>query len=154
MFKVDISLKPSKALSNLKMADAIVKEASKVALEQASLLVISKAKEKAPRDRGTLSGSITYSIRSAKNLLESVIGTNVFYAPFLEFGTGIHGAKKRMITPKKGSFLAWQKNGQWIFARQVKGIKPKKYLKQGIDFMLSRTDTIQSVFNQKLREKL
>lgn len=45
-------------------------------------------------------------------------------ARFLLFGTGIYGAKRQPITPKRGRFLIWRASrgsGGLIFARSVKG---------------------------------
>jgi hypothetical protein len=52
----------------------------------------------------------------------SVVATDVDYAPYVEFGTGLWGPKhaKYEILPKTpGGVLAWQKGGQWVYATKV-----------------------------------
>lgn len=49
---------------------------------------------------------------------------------FQHEGTGIYGPKRRPIRPKRAPFLAWrdQKTGDWVFAKEVRGSPPRKYL--------------------------
>lgn len=67
--------------------DAAVELAAK-ALERIAVEVQRSAKQKAPVDTGTLQASITVAQESADtNEVAYTVGTNVFYAPFQEFGT-------------------------------------------------------------------
>lgn len=60
-------------------------------MNKATTLVHAQAKMLAPVDTGNLSGSIHMEIkRKGRNLIGRVF-TNVEYAPFVEFGTGIKG---------------------------------------------------------------
>lgn len=59
------------------------------ALQRAGLEIETKAKKLCPVDTGTLRRSITHEV--ANN--ELVVGTNVEYAPYLEFGTGIYASE-------------------------------------------------------------
>lgn len=54
-------------------------------LEKACLLVENSAKEKAPVNTGNLRNSMTHDVSGNTG----VIGTNVEYAPYVEFGTGL-----------------------------------------------------------------
>lgn len=56
-------------------------------LQRACIRVEADAKENAPVDDGTLRASITHEIDASAIVGE--IGTNVEYAPYVEFGTGI-----------------------------------------------------------------
>ena len=56
-------------------------------LEKISLKIRATAKELCPVDTGRLRGSIGSRVR--RNQVE--VYTNVYYAPFVEFGTGIRG---------------------------------------------------------------
>lgn len=49
-----------------------------------------RAKQYVPVDTGRLRGSIGYEVDSAGVPLWAVVGTNVFYAPYVEFGTDPH----------------------------------------------------------------
>lgn len=60
------------------------------------------------------------------------------YAVFVEYGTGIYGvgegATRQPIRPKTGKFLRWVgKDGQVHFAREVKGMEPRPFLRPALD---------------------
>lgn len=55
------------------------------ALSKACLLVENSAKEKAPVSTGNLRSSLTHEITGNVG----TVGTNVEYAPYVEFGTGL-----------------------------------------------------------------
>lgn len=57
------------------------------AMRQATLLVHRSAKQNAPVDTGRLRASITPSVSQSGNTVMGVVGSNVEYAPFQEFGT-------------------------------------------------------------------
>lgn len=44
--------------------------------------------------------------------VEGIVGTNVFYAPYLEFGTGIYGPRRRPITVQPPGRLARSGSGR------------------------------------------
>lgn len=103
----------------------------KDAIMKTALSVESKAKAHAPIRHGLLRGSIhTQGPFLVSNDIEAKVGTNLHYSVYQEYGTGIYGKEKRPITPKRGKFLAWKKNGKWILARSVRGVKGKFYFKQ------------------------
>jgi hypothetical protein len=54
-------------------------------LIKSCLLVENSAKEKVPVDTGALRRSITSEVKEK----EGVVGTNLLYAPYVEFGTGL-----------------------------------------------------------------
>lgn len=111
-------------------APSVTRKELSNAIMRTAYRVEARAKAEAPIDKGILRGSITAQgpIHSRNNV-EAKVGTNVNYAPYQEFGTGIY-AGKGMITPKRAKVLAWKKNGQWIFARAVKGVKGRFYFKK------------------------
>ena len=57
-----------------------------IPLTKACLLVEGDAKKRCPVDTGQLRQSITYEVKGNTG----VIGTNVEYAPYVEYGTGIY----------------------------------------------------------------
>jgi hypothetical protein len=59
----------------------------------------------------------------------------VKYAIWLHEGTGIYGPSGRPITPKSGKFLVWKDadTGQTIFAKKVRGIRPRPFLRNALD---------------------
>ncbi len=57
------------------------------AMRDVTLMVTRGAKINAPVDTGRLRASITPEIRATSNEVVGVVGSNVVYAPFQEFGT-------------------------------------------------------------------
>ena len=62
-----------------------IKSAIGAALEEIVLLAENYAAKKCPVDTGNLRGSITHEVDTAGNAV--YIGTNIEYAPYVEFGT-------------------------------------------------------------------
>ena len=56
------------------------------------------------------------------------VGTNVNYATWLQNGTGIYGASGSPITAKDGGPLVFQLGPAKIFAKSVKGVRPRAFL--------------------------
>lgn len=76
------------------------------------------AQDLCPVDTGHLRGSITYAVEGD----DCYIGTNVEYAPYIEFGTGIHAETGGRQTP-----WAYQDGeGNWHTTR---GAKPQPFLR-------------------------
>lgn len=94
---IDIEVKGLKELQ--RKAEQMVKDLHGAPILDAmrdSLLVIERgAKQNAPVDTGRLRASITPVITSSGEDVEGVVGTNVYYAPFQEFGTkrGLKGKR-------------------------------------------------------------
>lgn len=70
-----------------KIADMDLKEK----MVQATKVVHAQAKSLAPVDTGNLAGSIHQEVKKKAENLEGRVFTNVQYAPYVEFGTGIKG---------------------------------------------------------------
>jgi phage gpG-like protein len=86
-----------------------------IALQRIGLAMEKTAHDRAPYKTGNLRGSII-----SEQTKDSVMtGTDLVYAKIHEFGG--------TITPKKGNFLRFQIDGQWIMARSVT-ISKKPYL--------------------------
>lgn len=63
-------------------------------MEKACLLVEREAKTKCPvGDSGTLRQSIASSVESSDNSVIGYVYTNIQYAPYVEYGTGLFAAK-------------------------------------------------------------
>lgn len=122
----------------LKKSEDIVRDKVGKAVVRAAYRVQEAVGTKAPHITGALKGSINVHgpIHSRNNVGASV-GTNLKYARAVEFGTGIfsedEGATRQPIRPKRAKVLAWQKGKKWIFARQVAGMKPRRYFRQGLE---------------------
>ena len=122
------------------MADAFTKAPKEVggilkgALGKTAALVERKAKNYAPINYGALRGSIHTEGPYVTNLnVEAKVGTNLEYAQYQEYGTGVFGPNHAPIRPKRARVLAWGKGSggkPLYFARRVQGVKPKYYMKK------------------------
>jgi len=134
-----------KIAKNFAGSPALVKQASDKMLEMATLVAWGKAKELAPVDKSTLRGSLERKV----NGFEGKVFTAMNYASFQEYGTGIYSdhptAPKVPITPKRAKFLVFQKNGKTIFARSVRGVKPRRFMRGGLAEVNVRKDQILNV---------
>ena len=63
------------------------------AVRKACALVERSAKKKAPKDTGALRRSIESQVRVSGNSIDGIVFTNLEYAPYVEFGTGIESEK-------------------------------------------------------------
>lgn len=72
------------ALKKVEDVDAV-----KAALGKACAVVERSAKEKAPKGTGELRRSIQSRVEVAGDELKGVIFTPLYYAPYVEFGTGL-----------------------------------------------------------------
>ena len=101
-------------------------EAIARALETIGLVAERYAKEKAPVDTGRLRNSISHQVDD-----ETVyVGTNVEYAPYLEFGTGKFAESGGRPTP----WSYQDSKGDW---HTTNGMKPQPYLRPAIDDHMS-----------------
>jgi hypothetical protein len=97
-------------------ARCIVNEERRKALTDAARYVRAKAAKYPPkpssstyRRTGTLGRSITIStIHQVGHTVWAEVGTNLHYAPYVEYGTGIYGPRGVPITPKTAKVLAWR----------------------------------------------
>ncbi len=99
------------------------------------------AKELAPVNTGRLRSSILVSpARRSGNRIEGSVGTNVRYAAWQEAGTGIYGPRRQEITPKRAKVLSFRSGGRQVFARSVRGSKPRWYFRGALRRNQSRTE--------------
>jgi len=103
-------------------------------LNEKGRLVENGAKRRAPVDTGRLRSSITTSMGTFNGKPAAFVGTNVDYAIYVHEGTGIYGPRGAPITPKRGKFLVFRVRGSGVtvFARQVRGVRPRPFLKDAL----------------------
>lgn len=114
-----------------------------MAMRRAALLIERDAKRFAPVDTGRLRSSITHTVRSAGLFtgatIQGVIGTNVVYAPHLEFGTGVFAGRPRHRMPPVSALEGWaRRHGTSAFVVALSiarrgGLKPHEYFKRSVD---------------------
>lgn len=103
-------------------------------LLQKGLLVEAEAKRRCPVDTGRLRSSITTEMFVEDGAPVARVGTNVEYAAFIEFGTGIYGPRGQPIRPVRAQYLSWiPRGGKRVFAREVRGVRPRPFLLPALD---------------------
>lgn len=94
------------------------------AMRDCTLKVQRDAKIFAPVDTSRLRNSIFPEVRTHTEVIEGVVGTNVKYAPYQEFGTGIYAGPEASFA---GSFAIMGALGA------KGGIKPRRYLARALE---------------------
>lgn len=89
-----------------------------LALNKCCIQVENTAKEKCPVDSGQLRNSIKHKVESGVG----EVGTNVSYAPYVEYGTGLFSSKG---TGRKSPWSYQDTRGQW---HTTAGQKPQPFL--------------------------
>lgn len=109
-----------KLLSKLnKLSDMNLEEP----LTKACLIVERAAKKNAPASSGELRQSITYEVSNN----EGYVGTNLSYAPYVEFGTGIFAAEGN---GRQDKWSYQDAEGKW---HTTIGQKPKPFLEPALE---------------------
>lgn len=114
-------------------------EAIKRALEDIGLTAERYAKELAPVDTGRLRNSISHQVEGNDTV---AIGTNVEYAPYLEFGTGKFAENGGRATPWRYQ----DDKGNW---HTTSGQKPQPFLRPAID---NHLDEYKKIAKEHLQE--
>jgi phage gpG-like protein len=81
-------------------------------------------------DTGRLRASISTVAVTRNGEPAVLVGTNVKYAGFVHRGTGLYGPRHAPIRPRTAKFLRFKPRGagRYVYARQVKGMKPNPFL--------------------------
>lgn len=77
-------------IRNVEQAGPMIQRELTRAVRRAVLIVEAEAKSLAPRKTGTLQRSLHSEVRGLGRQIQGIVGTNLTYAPFVEFGTGIY----------------------------------------------------------------
>jgi len=113
------------------------KEKFKQKLKSIGFQIEREAKDRAPVDTGRLRSSITTNVFDRGDEILVKVGTNVEYAPALEFGTGPY-----IIEADDAEALQWTdpETGEPVFATSVEhpGIEPQPFLLPAVDYVRSR----------------
>ena len=108
------------------------------AMEQACILVENEAKIKCPVDNGLLRNSITHYIE-----LVGVVGTNVEYAPYVEFGTGIYSS---LGNGRQDRWKYKDAKGEW---HSTIGQHPQPYLQPALE---ENRRKIEKMFKEQVKK--
>lgn len=113
------------------------------AMEQACILVENEAKIKCPVDNGLLRNSITHYIEDNPNELIGVVGTNVEYAPYVEFGTGIYSS---LGNGRQDRWKYKDAKGEW---HSTIGQHPQPYLQPALE---ENRRKIEKMFKEQIKK--
>ena len=106
---------------------------------KACLLVESEAKKECPFDEGRLRASITSQIEKTDKSIIGHIGSNVDYAPYVHFGTGIYAENGQ---GRKTPWLWIGDSTKWKGAHWTRGQKPKPFLRDALNNNKNRIEKI------------
>ena len=126
------------------VGDALTGSPMEQAMRNAALVVAGAAKELAPVDTGRLRASITPAVAREANEVIGVVGSNVEYAPYMEFGTGPAGdpavPHKASHWPPAAALDVWaSRHGMpsgAVVARAIGrrgGLRARRYLRDAFD---------------------
>lgn len=110
-------------------------------LNKACILVENDAKINCPVDSGQLRASITHEVRDKTG----IVGTNVEYAPYVEYGTGIY-AKDGNGRQDRWSYQ--DAEGAW---HSTVGQQPQPFLEPAL---LTNEDEIINLFEDKIKQEV
>jgi len=111
-------------VDNTKEALAAIKKAKQKGLEKCGLKAEGYAKKNLTANKSVDTGNLRNSITHKVAGNDAYIGTNVEYAPYVEFGTGIYASKG--TSAKEIPWVYQDSGGNW---HRTKGSRPKPYLR-------------------------
>ena len=106
-----------------KLGESNFRVALKQGMENATTYIEKEIKTRTPVLSGRLRSSFTHKV--SIDGTKGVVGTDVKYAPFVEYGTGVYVGKGR-IYPKTAKALAWD----GTVRKSIKGMKGRFYVKK------------------------
>jgi hypothetical protein len=113
----------------------------KPAMDKSLTRLQATAKELAPVDTNRLRSSILIQpVTVTGSAISGSVGAGTTYAAAQETGSGIYGPFGRPIRPKTKQVLAWKSGGTWHFAKEVKGVRPRWYMRGSLERNRSAID--------------
>ena len=148
---------------SIKGVDSLVQRFNKIAnielkeaVQKATQLVYGQAKALAPADTGQLRGSIHMQVKDTGKEIQGRVYTNVEYASYVEFGTGIKGNGTypyqveglNLEYKNKGWAYFDEDKGEWVY---TKGQKAQPYMYPALK---QNEKTIKAILKQGVHTKL
>jgi HK97 gp10 family phage protein len=131
----------AKLQASFRAAPAATIDATMKAVNKSLVSLQGTAKQLAPVDTGRLRQGIQISRAQVKgNTISGAVYDKVKYAPYQEFGTGIHGPKRQKIRRRS------RRTGRFFYQM---GVKPKHFFGKSL---IANEGTIQRYFSQALEE--
>lgn len=114
------------------------------AVNEACILVENDAKKRCPVDTGELRMSITHEIEeTSENRTTGAVGTNLEYAPYVEFGTGIFSS---LGNGRQDRWSYKDAKGEW---HSTIGQQPQPYLHPALD---DNRKEVKKLIQKKIEE--
>ena len=130
----------------VKLEQGIPQSVIDKALNRAGLIVENDAKERCPVGKtGQLRNSIEHRVQGANYKTECVVGTNLEYAPYVEFGTGIYAVNG---DGRQTPWVYRTADGEFYF---TVGQKPQPYLLPALE---ENTEQINQEILNTIKENL
>ena len=143
--KITIDLRDAEQLQQRWNNPALIRQPMGDFFYATGIHVTNLAKVNAPHDRGRLRASLNHMIDTATVPQWVKVGSNLEYAPFMEYGTGLFaegkGAKGGRHWPPGAALNVWAKRhgfGEnagstvaWIIGTRG-GLKPRRYLRKAL----------------------
>ena len=126
----------------------VIEESNREMLNVATMMVWGKAKDLAPVDTHMLKNTMLRTYNSERG----VVGSNLPYAKYQEFGTKDHG-------PRTAKMLAWPVKGKggwfaYAYAKRVRGVKARHFLKGGLDELKQNIEQVKTIAAKLVIQKL
>jgi HK97 gp10 family phage protein len=154
---MQVNLEPTantqRLIQKLGNASAIVRNAKVQGLTQASMIFQTKSKQEAPVDTSNLRRNIKYEVESNGSQAKVYVDPTIKYGLYQEEGTGIYGSRHAYIVPRTAKYLAWKsKTGAMVFAKRVRGVMGKWYMRKGSEYLISQNKKIdQTIYNELVK---
>jgi HK97 gp10 family phage protein len=121
------------------------------AVRDAVLIIQRSAKQNAPVDTGRLRSSIVPEIRARERSVTGIVGSNVMYAPYVEFGTRPHW-------PPRSALEVWaRRHGTtaYLVARAIsrRGTKAVRFLQRAVEDNERRIHQVFERAGRRILEK-
>lgn len=114
------------------------------AVNEACILVENDAKKRCPVDTGELRMSITHEIEeTSEKRTTGAVGTNLEYAPYVEFGTGIFSS---LGNGRQDRWSYKDAKGEW---HSTIGQQPQPYLHPALD---DNREEVKKLIQKKIEE--
>ena len=120
----------------------IMDAAAKQAMEAATLFIEGQAKSLAPVDSGELRDKIDHKVGEKGGNIIGTVGSPMFYAPYVEYGTGEHAENG---SGRKGGWSYQTPDGEW---HHTFGNKPQPFMRPA--FRRNRKQ-IESIIGDKYK---
>ncbi len=127
----------------------------------AGMTVERGAKQRAPVDTGRLRASITSQADPSAHPLWAKIGTDIFHAPYLEWGTGLLSdgpGPHRRYFPPGGALNLWASRhgfaSGYLVARAIfmaGGTKPRRFLRGALEDSIDKIGGLLADLGNRIR---